>query len=145
MRSLSYRARDRSTREVSPRVFQKRKYDEKVRIWKKKRKKIKRYLHLHSRISFANNVVSSQRCFCNRKKNKRELIPRETSKLEFGEPRFHLFLSLSVKKKGRITLDPKSFNEHQRVTRLLRSNFFHPISIRFPLRGTPVYEFFTVP
>lgn len=80
-------------------MFQKRKYDEKVRIWKKKRKKIKRYLHLHSRISFANSVVSSQRCFCNRKKNKRELIPRETSKLEFGEPRFHLSLSLSVKKK----------------------------------------------
>lgn len=92
-------------------VFQKRKYDEKVRIWKKKRRKIKRYLHLHSRISFANSVVSSQRCFCNRKKNKRELIPRETSKLEFGEPCFHLSLSLCKKKKeGSLSIRKVSTN-----------------------------------
>lgn len=70
---------------------------------KKKERKIKRHLHSPFADLFPTNSVGSQRCSCN-KKNKRELIPRETSKLEFERASlssFSLSLSLSLKKKKR--------------------------------------------
>lgn len=98
-------------------VFQRESTTRKYEFGRKKQKKEikKRYLHLHSRISFTNSV-GSQRCSCNKKKNKRELIPRETSKLEL---RFHFslsFISLSLSGKKR-----KNNADHSRSEKFQRT------------------------
>lgn len=90
--------------------------------------KIKRYVQLRWRMPFADSVGSCRRC-CN-KKNKHELIPSETLKLELNKfTPTSLFLSYKKKKKkkspSRELLMIRKLSANNRVTNLLPRNFFN--------------------
>lgn len=89
--------------------------------------KIKRYVQLRWRMPFADSVGSRRRC-CN-KKNKQELIPSETLKLELNKfTPTSLFLSCKKRKKkspSRELLMIRKLSTNNRVTNLLPRNFFN--------------------